>query len=282
MVVSFGEVLIDCLPSGDVIGGAPLNVVTHLSRLGVESNIISNIGSDPYGAKIQRFANDEHIDDLLQIDSKLPTGTVEVTLDNGQPSYEIKRGTAWENIQHFALETAPEYIVFGSLAMISEQNQEVFDHFCEACYKSSTFVCDINLRSPLYSIENIEFCLNRTNILKINDEELELFKEMFHFDDPLQWLSSIYGIDKVLITKGKQGSTLHWSGETIDIDAGQVDQIEDTVGAGDAFTSIFIHGLIQELTPKEALERAKDFAAIICQTKGAIPTDKSVYNQFKI
>ena len=281
MVLSFGEVLIDCLPSGDVIGGAPLNVVAHLSRLGVESALVSNIGGDPYGAKIQHFANDEHIDDFLQIDAKLPTGTVEVTLENGQPSYEIKRNTAWENIQHFAIEEAPEYIVYGSLAMISEQNREVFRHFSEACQGKSTFVCDINLRAPLYSIETIEFCLKRADILKINDEELEEFKDLFHFDDAIQGLANVFGIDKILVTKGKEGSTLYWSGEEINVDAGKIVEIEDTVGAGDAFTSIFIYSLIKGLPPKEALNRAKEFAAIICQTKGAIPTDKSVYEKFK-
>ena len=55
MVLSFGEVLIDCLPNGNVIGGAPFNVAIHLKRLGEGSGIISKIGQDELGDEIKSF-----------------------------------------------------------------------------------------------------------------------------------------------------------------------------------------------------------------------------------
>mgnify|MGYP005700717239 CR=1 FL=1 len=58
-------------------------------------------------------------------------------------------------------------------------------------------------------------------------------------------------------------------------------QIKDTVGAGDSFTSIFLHGLINELPLDISMQRAADFAGLICQNSGAVPGDLAIYEKFK-
>lgn len=280
MIVSFGEVLIDCLPSGNVIGGAPLNVIVHLKRLGHNAAIISRIGKDKYGDQINEFAISEQINDLIQLDNKNETGNVQVTINNGQPSYSIIRNTAWEFISYNKLTTNPSYFVFGSLAMFSENNRNTFLKYIDAS-PNAIKICDINLRAPLYSFETITFCLKYCDILKINDEELAYLAEQSHTDNPIVWLQSVYGIDKVLLTKGSEGADLYWSGEVYSVESGVVDKMEDTVGAGDSFMAIFIHGIIMKKNPQTILKEASDFAAKICETKGAIPNDKSVYSLIK-
>lgn len=280
MIVSFGEVLIDCLPSGNVIGGAPLNVIVHLKRLGHNAAIISRIGKDKYGDQINEFAISEQINDLIQFDDKNETGNVQVTINNGQPSYEIVRNTAWEFISYNKLITNPSYFVFGSLAMFSEHNRDTFKKYLDASPEALK-ICDINLRSPLYSFETITFCLKNCDILKINDEELDYLAKQSHTDNPITWLQSVYGIDKVLLTKGSEGADLYWSGEVYSAEAGEVNQMEDTVGAGDSFMAIFIHGIIMNKNPDTILKQASDFAAKICENKGAIPQDNSIYSLIK-
>ena len=53
-VTSFGEVLWDDLPSGKVLGGAPLNVAVRLGSLGVDASIISRRGGDENGEELLR------------------------------------------------------------------------------------------------------------------------------------------------------------------------------------------------------------------------------------
>ena len=48
-VVSFGEVLWDLFPDSRVIGGAPFNFASHLSKLGAEVTFISAVGQDDLG-----------------------------------------------------------------------------------------------------------------------------------------------------------------------------------------------------------------------------------------
>ena len=44
-----GEVLIDILPSGPVVGGGPANTAKALTRLGHDVHFIDGISSDAYG-----------------------------------------------------------------------------------------------------------------------------------------------------------------------------------------------------------------------------------------
>ena len=51
-IVCFGEVLWDMLPSGKMLGGAPLNVAAHLHNLGHQATMISKVGTDDLGEEI--------------------------------------------------------------------------------------------------------------------------------------------------------------------------------------------------------------------------------------
>lgn len=280
VVLSFGEVLMDCFPDKQVIGGAPFNVVTHLSRLGINSGIITKVGSDELGQKINTFLLKENIASNLQIDKERRTGQVDVTLDNGQPSYNIHEKTAWEFIE-FEPCMAPEYFVFGSLALCFANNFAAFKKYALR-FKGAVFVCDLNLRAPYFTTDVVEYCLQVSDILKINDEELEYLATQFKVanDEVVAYLKKNYAIGKVLLTEGAKGATLFWEEDRYDVNVPKLDFIEDTVGAGDSFTAMFLKGVITNTPFDEALEQAANFAGLICQTKGAIPANIDVYKAF--
>jgi len=280
MVLSFGEVLIDCLPDGNVIGGAPFNVAIHLKRLGQESGIISKIGTDELGDEIKSFLVAESVEKQIQVDDKLKTGYVTVTLNNGQPSYTIHRGCGWEFVDYKKDNSKPNCLVFGSLALHFPHNKASFEKYL-TLYPDAIRICDINLRSPFYDNETIDYCLQRTNILKINDEELEHLAKENNLSDPIAYLADKYQINKVILTKGGDGADVYWEGEKFSCDAGTVNNLKDTVGAGDSFTSMFIYGLLKNIPVGENLKRASNFAAYICETSGAIPSDKGIYEEYK-
>ncbi len=282
MVLSFGEVLMDCFPDKNVIGGAPFNVVTHLKRLGENVAIISKIGKDKVGGEILDFLKSEGTDGFIQIDDTLKTGYVTVSLNNGQPSYKIHSGTGWEFLDYVKSNTQPDYFVFGSLCLYFSHNKKSFEQYVKA-FPNAIKVCDINLRTPFYNIENIELCLKNSDILKINDEELDyLAKNVFSCSDAIAHLKNNYKIQKIILTKGSKGADLFWDNKHYTVEAGKVNDLKDTVGAGDAFTSQFIYGLLHQIKAEENLKRASDFASKICEQSGAIPKDKSIYLPFKL
>jgi Sugar kinases, ribokinase family len=99
--------------------------------------------------------------------------------------------------------------------------------------------------------------------------------------DAVDWLKSDFGIHKIILTEGAKGATLFWEGEIITCEVKKLKNIQDTVGAGDSFTSLFLHGIIHHLPLEMAMQRAADFAGVICQTSGAVPVDLMVYEKYK-
>ena len=98
IIVGLGEALWDMLPEGKKIGGAPANFAYHVSQLGLESCVVSAIGSDALGNEILDVFNEKNLKYQLE-KVNFPTGTVQVELDaEGVPCYEIKEGVAWDNI----------------------------------------------------------------------------------------------------------------------------------------------------------------------------------------
>jgi len=279
MVLSFGEVLMDCFPNKNVIGGAPFNVAVHLKRLGEQAGIITKVGDDELGEQIHEILTREGLTAQLQIDENYPTGRVDVTLKNGEPSYHIHQGCGWEYIGVNKI-AAPNYFVFGSLALFFEENKKSFNEYLHQ-FEKSTFVCDLNLRKPYFDENSVELCLNSADILKINDEELDYLSKSYKVVDAIDWLKSEFGIHKIILTEGAKGATLFWEGEVVSCEVQKLQNIQDTVGAGDSFTSVFLHGVIHELPLSEAMQRAADFAGVICQTSGAVPDDLMVYEKFK-
>ena len=62
-----GEVLIDILPTGPVVGGGPANTAKALARLGHDVHFINGISSDAFGAS----ARDELLADGVNLDLAL-------------------------------------------------------------------------------------------------------------------------------------------------------------------------------------------------------------------
>ena len=279
LVIGIGEALWDMLPEGKKLGGAPANFAFHAGQFGLESMAVSAIGLDPLGEEIAKELEEHglpfHLD---RID--YPTGTVQVTLDsNGIPRYEIKEDVAWDNIPYTKeladLAGRAQAVCFGSLAQRNPVSRETIGWFLDAVPEDCLKVFDINLRQSFYSKEIIEDSLRRCDILKINDEELEIVKEMFGLEVlPTEGLCrSIideYGLKMLILTCGVNGSHVFSGDVSSFIETPKV-KVADTVGAGDSFTGAFVASILKGKTVREAHEAAVKVSAFVCTQSGAMP-----------
>jgi fructokinase len=55
----------------------------------------------------------------------------------------------------------------------------------------------------------------------------------------------------------------------------------DTVGAGDAFSSVLLTGLAHQWQPAETMRRASSLAAAICGMRGACPDHPDFYRTWR-
>ena len=104
IIVGLGEALFDLLPTGRVLGGATLNVACHahvlLSEREGQGVVASRIGADDLGDEIlAQLARRGMATDYVQRDAAHPTGIVNVTLQTGQPTFEIVANVAWDYME---------------------------------------------------------------------------------------------------------------------------------------------------------------------------------------
>ena len=133
--VGLGEALWDVLPEGKNIGGSPANFAYHVSQFGFDSRVVSAVGNDELGDEILEIFREKQLKHQLER-VNYPTGTVQVTLDNGGvPCYDIKEGVAWDNIpftddlKRLALSTRA--VCFGSLAQRDEVSRATINRFLD-------------------------------------------------------------------------------------------------------------------------------------------------------
>ncbi|MGL1933445.1 MAG: PfkB family carbohydrate kinase [Fibrobacterales bacterium] len=282
MIGCFGEIVVDCFPDKQVVGGAPLNVAVHLKRLGVDVELISEIGMDHYGSLAGQLLNGLSLDSKVGVSPDKKTGVATITMGEEGHSFSIDRGSAWEHIE---TDGAGVYVilVFGTLAMISEDNRKSFDQLRGKSRMTRTF-CDLNLRAPLYTKETIEWSLERANYLKMSDEEAltlgKLFDQGSDIPTILEWLKSEWDLIEVYCTLGAEGSiSILEDGLFECAFVPHSDMVVvDTVGAGDAFSAALLYAMYFGTERRKVIPRAHSFAASICTLPGAIPQDTSPYS----
>ena len=148
--IVFGEILYDCFPDRTCLGGASLNFAWNLRQLGFPVAMISAVGRDELGQQARGFLRRADIDQQWVADRPEPTGTVDVLLDDGQPSYTIRAGVAWDYIETKpALDQPPDLIYYGTAAQRSPANRPGLEHLLAAKPRHRLF--DVNLRKDCYT-----------------------------------------------------------------------------------------------------------------------------------
>jgi fructokinase len=276
-VVIFGEMLWDCLPSGPVAGGAPMNVALNLHQLGLESRLISAIGNDADGRNLLEFLNSFEIPtDLIQ--TNLEHETSKVLVDNSDPEnikYTIVSPVAWDFIQwneemDQAVEDADAF-VFGSLGV---RNTESLKTLLHLLHHPVLRIFDANLRPPFYDFEVIETLLGYADVLKINEDELEIFADYFKTEPTVESLCSHldqhFPMEIICVTRGSKGALIYQK-SVITEHQGYKVKVEDSIGAGDAFLSGFVKTYLDDKSPEEILDYACKIGAFVATQKGGTP-----------
>ena len=281
-VVGLGEVLWDVLPEGKKLGGAPANFAYHAGQfLGMDNTIaVSALGEDPLAEETVKALKEHELNYLLPHVS-YPTGTVQVTLDGqGIPSYEIKENVAWDNIPFnddiAAIARNCRAVCFGSLAQRNSVSRTTIRQFLDTAPADCLKIFDINLRQHFYTKEIIQDSIRQSNILKINDEEMELVGQMFGYptltmEDKCRFIMNKYKLDILVLTCGTNGSYVFTPGNVSFLETPKV-QVADTVGAGDSFTGSFVASILKGKTVAEAHSIAVQVSAYVCTQNGAMPS----------
>jgi fructokinase len=285
-----GEVLIDILPSGPVVGGGPANTAKALARLGHDVHFIDGISSDAYGvsAKAELLADGVNLD--LALASNKPTCTATVSLDAaGGASYEfLIDGTATFDFNSSWLPDPyryqPQVLHIGTLVTVIEPGASALYDWAMQVAELAPIVFDPNIRPSVQPDRDlyeaaVEKWAALSAVIKVSDDDLAwLFPGQSIDDVANRWISD--GVFLVVVTQGANGLMGYTSDGRVEVPGVKVDVV-DTVGAGDTVGAIVVeamlaHGLVELRGDilRTVLARAAAAAAITCSRKGAQPPYK--------
>jgi fructokinase len=284
-IIVFGEVLFDCFPDGQkVLGGAPFNVAWHLQAFGAAPLFISSVGEDLLGEQIKDAMAGWGMDlNGLQTHANQPTGRVQVNIADNEPCYDIVSPCAYDYIQSGQLPGLSKhpYLYHGTLAIrnaVSAGTLQAIKH-----QVTPDVFMDVNLRAPWWCISDIRPLLSDTSWLKLNHQELaEIVPDRSKEENRINTLFSATHVKHIILTHGEKGAVIYIANSSfpISISPEKTISVIDTVGAGDAFSSVLLLGKLKNWALETTLKRAQEFAGAVVEIRGATTTDKKFYKPF--
>lgn len=277
-IMCFGEVLWDMLPSGEKPGGAPMNVALHLKNFGFDVTMVSRLGNDEPGKGLKNFLEDSALHTkYIQQDDSLKTSKVLVHIKGQEASYEICEPVAWDHIEYTEeLKNRVKncsYIIYGTLAARRKKTRDTLNAILAS--DDMVKIMDVNLRPPYNSQAIVVPLLEKADVLKLNDEEIQLIGSWFNLgikDIPslMEWMTQRFSLSSVCVTLGEKGAYLFQYGKLFHHGGYKVNA-KDPVGAGDAFLAGLIYSMISDKTPEECLNYSCATGALVASKDGATP-----------
>jgi fructokinase len=251
-----GEVLIDVLPTGPIVGGGPANTAKALARLDHDVQFIGGISTDAYGEMARKELDRDGVDLSLAHESSKPTSTATVHLDSsGSATYEfVIDGTATFDFSSSWLPDSerlkPSVLHIGTLATVVEPGASVLFDWAIKCAEFAPIVFDPNIRPSFLDVRNkycqaVEKWVAISSVVKLSDEDIawlypdETMDEVAH-----RWLSGETSL--VVVTRGAKGIIGYTHGAQEEVESALV-TVVDTVGAGDTVGAIIVEAVVHTL-----------------------------------
>ncbi len=300
-VVALGELLVDFTQNGlsdqgNLLfeanpGGAPANVLAMLRKLGKRCAFVGKVGKDSFGDMLEKTVREAGIDTRgLKRDAEIPTTLAVVhTFANGDRDFSFYRKPGADILLRSdeldeALLRGCRIFHFGTLSLTDEPCRSATEKAYTLAKEAGALISfDPNLRPPLWKSEAdaraaIEWGLQRCDILKIADNELEFMTGEIDFDKGAAILRCRFPNIRIFnVTAGASGSYAYYGGSRVFVPACSRGGVIETTGAGDTFCAsvlnfVLEHG-IDGLTDgdlTDMLRFANTAAWFVTTKKGAI------------
>jgi fructokinase len=282
-----GEVLIDVLPTGPVVGGGPANTAKALARLGHDVDFIDGISTDAFGVSARKELERDGVGLSLALVSDKPTCTATVTLDShGSATYQfLIDGTATFDFADTWLpdpeRLKPSVLHIGTLVTIVEPASIILYQWAVKTSEFAPIVFDPNVRSSVVGDRDtyraaVEKWVGISSVVKLSDDDLAWLYPTESMDEVAQrWITG--GASLVVVTRGAKGIIGYTEHGFEEVEGAKVSAV-DTVGAGDTVGAIVVEGIIKHSVSglqgqvlKAVLHRAAIAAGITVSRAGAQP-----------
>lgn len=301
-IVCLGELLVDMFPAeqgrrlAEVSaflpkpGGAPANAAVAAARLGARSAFIGKLGDEAFGHHLAGVLQAHGVDTRgvrFDHDARTTLAFIAKPDPNTQEFVFYRNPGADTRLQADELDRdllqSTRVLHFGSVSLGAEPiRTAVWEAVALARRAGALISFDVNYRPSLWesrelALEQITAMIPQTDLLKVNEVELELLTGS---QDPA---ASRRLLDKgpqlVVVTLGPHGSYFAAAAGGEPVAPFQVETV-DATGCGDAFIAGLLcklivaddwHTLLVPAQLREILRYANAVGALTAQTMGVIP-----------
>lgn len=240
------------------IAGAESNVAIALSRLGHQTGWFSSLGHDEFGRYIKSVICGEGVDvTRVKDDRNHPTGLLfKEHLGHVDPNvYYYREHSAAsymtpDILDHDYIASAKILHITGITPALSESAKDtVFEAIKIAKANNTIISFDPNIRLKLWAMEEAKPVL--LEIAKLADiifPGIDEGQKLLELDEPeaIAQAFHLMGCSTVAVKLGKKGCYVSDKEGAAYIKGHQIDEVVDTVGAGDGFAAGFLSGILNK------------------------------------
>jgi len=269
--VEFKKLLSTLKIEQTISGGSVANSIVGLSQLGNDVGFIGKVNADDLGQKYEEGLTKEKVQYFYNKKREiLPTGTCLILItpdaERTMVTYLGIAGKINENdIDEKAIKESEMIFLEGYLWDKGEPKSA----FNKAMSFSRTKAMSLSDQFCVERHKNdfLDLVSNKLDIIFANEQEIKSLIDAKDFEDVVEFGKQIRKI--LIITRGEKGSMAIKNKEVIECKSKTDLKIIDLTGAGDLFAAGFLHGFINNISTKEALEKGTDMSAKIIQKVGA-------------
>jgi len=251
--------------------GNAANAAVSISRLGLKTALVTNIGGDHYGTEIIRALHKNKVDTrFVRVNPGKISNYHYVLWYKEERTILIKHEVYDYHWPHIAVKEKPKWVYFSSIAKNAlDYHDDVADWLednpdVKLAFQPGTFQMEAG-------VERLKRIYKRTEVLILNREEAVLVSGG-NYDDIHDLLNRLhaYGPKIVVITDGPDGAYVSDGPKRLKMPLYPDPKPPfERTGAGDAFASTFVAAIIKGNTLEGALQWAPINSMDVVQYMGA-------------
>ncbi|MFS4417775.1 5-dehydro-2-deoxygluconokinase [Maribacter sp. 2307ULW6-5] len=280
------------------VGGSPLNIAVGCARLGLNASLLTAVGNDKVGEFILNFLNKEGVN--TQYIPKKPSARSSAVVLGIEPPdkfplvyYRDNAADSQVNIDDVDAAHIPDHrvLLINGTALNMEPSRSATFYAAEIAQKSNVdVVLDLDFRADQWHDYRafgitVRAVLPKVKIAIGTEEEI-LAATMEHasqvtithqqisaptisgdIDASIKSLLSS-GIETLIVKRGKDGASVHQKDGSVGHVPGFPVEVLNILGAGDAFASGFLYGLLQGWDLEKACRMGNASGAHVVTQKG--------------
>ena len=254
-----------------VSGGSVANSIVGLSQLDNKVGFIGKVNEDDLGGKYEEGLKKENVEYFYsKKKEEMPTGTclILITPDSERTMCTFLgiAGKINENDVDVSAVKNSEITFLEGYLWDEGDPKKAFNKAIENSNKTAMSLSD------LFCVERhkphfLDLVKNKLDIIFANEQEALSLIDTKNFDQVISFAKQLEKI--IVITRGEKGSIAIQKNEVVECNSKKDLKIVDLTGAGDLFAAGFLHGIVNNLSTKESLEKGTEMSSKVIQQIGA-------------